>query len=66
MALAEGGPGDWAPGSYPVPYQLGGHIELVRPGNDDDRPALPVKHLPAGPIKLPVPAEGGKQDADHA
>jgi hypothetical protein len=49
MALAEGTPGDWQPGSYPAA------VKLVSKG--DDRPPLPVVHWPAGPIKLPVPDE---------
>jgi hypothetical protein len=58
MALAEGTPGNWSPGSYPVAFQLGGHTENVKTG--DGKPVLPVTHLPAGPIKLPVPSGDGK------
>lgn len=53
MTLAEGTPANWSPGSFPMALQLGGHAEHA--GKDGDRPALPVVHWPAGPVKLPVP-----------
>lgn len=55
MALAEGTPGNWGQGSYPVPLQLGGHTEPVKAGKD--KPSLPVTYWPAGPVKLPAPPE---------
>jgi hypothetical protein len=47
MALTEGTPGDWQPGSYPAA------VQLVHKG--DDRSPLPVVHWPAGPVRLPSP-----------
>ncbi len=58
MALAEGSPGNWSPGSYPVSYQLGGTTEYVKAG--DGRPSLPITRIPAQPIKLPVPEQARK------
>lgn len=50
MALAEGTPASWQPGSYPVPYALLGKAK----GKSEDRPPpLPVKVVHAGPITLP-------------
>lgn len=59
MALAEGMPGNWGPGSFPVPLQLGSKVEPVKPGSRKPVLPVPITVWPAGPVKLPAPESKG-------